>query len=46
MKFGFLTSEGTEDVEERAREAGALFFVSKPITPDKLETALESVMEG
>lgn len=45
VKLGFVTSEGTDDVRGRAREAGALFFVSKPITPDKLGQALARYLE-
>lgn len=40
VTLGFVTSEGTDDVRARAREAGAAFFVSKPITSEKLEEAL------
>jgi len=46
VKMGFVTSEGTEDIQQRARDAGALFFVSKPITPDKLQDALSPILEG
>jgi len=45
VKLGFVTSEGTDDVRKRAREAGALFFVSKPVTPDKLSHALAAFLE-
>lgn len=44
VKLGFVTSEGTEDVRQRAREAGALFFVSKPVTAEKLQDALGSIL--
>ena len=43
--LGFVTSEGTEDVRARARQAGALFFVSKPVTPEKLKEALAPVLD-
>ena len=46
VKMGFVTSEGTEDIQQRAREAGALFFVSKRITPDKLQDALSPILGG
>lgn len=45
VKLGFVTSEGTDDVRARAKEAGAMFFVSKPITPDKLSQALAEYLE-
>lgn len=41
VRLGFVTSEGTEDVRDRAREAGALFFVSKPVTADGLKHVLQ-----
>jgi two-component system chemotaxis response regulator CheY len=44
VKLGFVTSEGTDDVKQRARDAGALFFVSKPVTADKLESALVGIL--
>jgi two-component system chemotaxis response regulator CheY len=40
VKLGFVTSEGTNDMRQRAAEAGALFFISKPITAEKFEAAL------
>jgi two-component system chemotaxis response regulator CheY len=46
VRLGFVTSEGTDDLRQRARDAGALFFVSKPITADKLRSALTPHMEG
>lgn len=43
-QFGFATSEGTDDVRERARALGAQFFITKPFTPDKFEHALASIL--
>ena len=43
-RLGFVTSEGTDDVRKRARDAGAAFFVSKPVTAEKLQQALEKVL--
>lgn len=40
VTLGFVTSEGTDDVRQRAIDAGAQFFVSKPVTADKLEREL------
>jgi two-component system, chemotaxis family, chemotaxis protein CheY len=45
VRLGFVTSEGTEDVKQRARDAGALFFVSKPVTADKLQEALTGILD-
>lgn len=43
-KLGFVTSEGTDDVRQQARAAGAAFFVSKPVTAEKLEGALGQLL--
>jgi two-component system, chemotaxis family, chemotaxis protein CheY len=40
VKFGFVTSESTSEMRERAEAAGALFLVSKPFTPESLERAV------
>ena len=45
VRLGFVTSEGTDDVKQRARDAGALFFVSKPVTADKLQDALTGILD-
>jgi two-component system chemotaxis response regulator CheY len=45
VKLGFVTSEGTEDVKARARGAGALFFVSKPVTAEKLQDVLTGILD-
>lgn len=39
-KVGFVTSEDDPDTRKRAREAGALFLVSKPFTSQDLRDAL------
>lgn len=44
VKLGFVTSEGTEDVRKRAQDAGALFFVTKPVKPDNLQRLLGPVL--
>jgi two-component system chemotaxis response regulator CheY len=43
VKFGFITSEGTDDVRELAMGAGAQFLIVKPFTPDALQSALAQV---
>ena len=35
VKFGFVTSECTEEMQEQAEEAGADFFIIKPFTPER-----------
>lgn len=34
VPFGFVTAQGTPEMQQRARNAGASFFVTKPITVD------------
>ena len=43
VRFGFVTSESTPDMQRRAAENGALFLVTKPFTPDMLASALARV---
>jgi len=43
VKFGFVTSEGTQEMRQAASDAGAAFFVTKPFTPEALEQALAGV---
>ncbi len=43
VKVGFVTSESTAEIRAMAREAGASFFLSKPVDTAKLETALGMV---
>ncbi len=45
VRLGFITSEGTDDVRARATEAGALFFVSKPVSPEGLKRNLEPYLK-
>lgn len=43
VKFGFVTSEGTDDIRQKAMDAGALFLIRKPFTPDAFRSALAPV---
>ena len=40
IKFGFVTSEGTQEMRERAMNAGALFLICKPFTVEAFVEAL------
>lgn len=40
--FGFITTEGTPAMRQRAKEAGGDFLLAKPFTADDLERHLES----
>jgi len=43
-KFGFVTSEGTEDMGTKAKDAGSLFFISKPFTLENFQEKLAGVL--
>lgn len=42
--FGFVTSESTPEMHDRAMANGARFLVSKPFTPESLERALDGAL--
>jgi two-component system, chemotaxis family, chemotaxis protein CheY len=42
--FGFVTSEGSAQMRERAEAAGALFLIAKPFTPETFAEVLEPVL--
>lgn len=42
MTFGFVTTEATQDMKDRANELGASFLISKPFTPDSFRAALDA----
>lgn len=44
VKFGFVTSEGSEEMRQRAAAAGALFLIAKPFTPEAFDEALRDVL--
>ena len=39
-KFGFVTTECTDEVRREATEAGASFFITKPFTPEMFAAEL------
>lgn len=43
VPFGFVTSEGSEEMRTRAAQSGAAFLIAKPFTPEAFEEALTSV---
>ena len=43
IPFGFVTSETTPAMRERAIEAGAAFMIAKPFTPDQFEAAFAGI---
>ena len=44
VRFGFVTTEGTADMRAMADEAGALFLIAKPFTPEQFESALRPLL--
>jgi two-component system, chemotaxis family, chemotaxis protein CheY len=44
VPFGFVTSEGSPEMRERAESAGALFLIAKPFTADAFREVLEPVL--
>ena len=44
VPFGFVTSEGTPEMVERAKASGALFLITKPFTADSFRDQLDSVV--
>ena len=44
VPFGFVTSEGSELMREKATAAGAAFLLSKPFSAETMEDALSAVV--
>ena len=44
VRFGFVTAQGSPEMRERARNAGANFLISKPFTPETFEDVLGTFM--
>ncbi|GAA1794871.1 response regulator [Planosporangium flavigriseum] len=44
VPFGFVTSEGTEEMRNTAESAGALFLVTKPFTADAFRDVLDPIL--
>ena len=40
VPFGFVTSEGSDEMRQRAASAGAAFLIAKPFTPEAFQDAL------
>lgn len=46
VKFGFITSESSEEIRELAQQTGADFVITKPFTPQKFELSLQPLLAG
>jgi two-component system, chemotaxis family, chemotaxis protein CheY len=44
VTFGFVTSEGTPEMKQRAMDSGAQFFISKPFTVETFQEQLSGVL--
>ena len=44
VPFGFVTSEGSPEMREKAANAGALFLIAKPFTADTFNEHLDGVI--
>ena len=44
VPFGFVTSEGSEEMRDKAANAGALFLIAKPFNEDTFKDALDGVL--
>ncbi|MBU0753960.1 MAG: response regulator [Planctomycetes bacterium] len=44
VRFGFVTSEGTPEMLQRAQAAGALFVITKPFTADNFKEKLSDIL--
>ena len=44
IKFGFVTSECTPEMQEQATAAGALFFIIKPFTADRFTEVFTPIL--
>ncbi|MFC6154132.1 response regulator [Nocardioides yefusunii] len=44
VPFGFVTSEGSDEMRARAAAHGALFLIAKPFTPELFDEFLSSVI--
>lgn len=45
VPFGFVTSEGSDEMRAVAERAGALFVIAKPFTAETFEAALSGVLQ-
>jgi len=44
VRFGFVTSEGTDEMRQLAADAGALFLITKPFTAESFRDALDPIL--
>ncbi len=44
VKFGFVTSECTPEMQQQAEAAGAAFFIVKPFTAERFDEVLTPIL--
>jgi two-component system chemotaxis response regulator CheY len=44
VPFGFVTSEGSEEMRQTAKDAGAMFLIAKPFTAEHFEAELSGML--
>jgi two-component system chemotaxis response regulator CheY len=44
VPFGFVTSEGSPEMREKAASAGAMFLIAKPFTEDTFREHLDGML--
>lgn len=44
MPFGFVTSESSSEMRNAAMSEGAIFFITKPFTPESFRDALDTFL--
>jgi two-component system chemotaxis response regulator CheY len=44
VKFGFVTSECTPEMQQQAEAAGAMFFIVKPFTADRFDEVFSPIL--
>jgi len=45
VPFAMITTEGTPEMRAKASQAGALFLIQKPFTPEELARAVGTVLK-
>lgn len=46
VNFGFVTSEGSDDIRDRATACGALFVVVKPFSAETFHKVMANYIKG
>jgi two-component system chemotaxis response regulator CheY len=45
LPFGFITSENSAEIRERAMASGATFLITKPFSPEDVQDALSPILD-